>query len=288
MVSDERGQLILVGAIAIALVLLGMVLIVNTALFTQIVGSEGTVESAKEGGVSGQEIGHAIGVVIAEENRNGGGIGPPSDLDDLERALVKRSLESSGSFVSLDYVSDRENGTYIEQSSDGPLTDTDGDDDWSPVSDGDVGEFLLTLDTDDSLSDTFYITADPSNSSSRTLSVRVVGSDEIEISDAGASGCSTVGVSDNSVTIDVRHGVVYGNTSCQFELFEGAQEPYEVAFDGGENMDATYSIATNQTSSFGSDHPGGDQIIWSFEYEFTYDSTDATVESESRVIDVYD
>lgn len=287
MVNRDRGQLILVGAIAIALILLGLVLIVNTALFTQVVGSEGTVESAKEGSVSGQEIGDSIGALVAEENRNGPtSVTPP--VDDLEDALARRSLESSGSFVSLDSVSERESGRFFAQMSDGPLTDTAGNDNWSPVTGGDVGEFLVTLDTSDSASETFDITANSSDATPRTLSVTVVGPDEIALSGADASGCSAVRVTDDSVTIDVRHGVVYGDNSCQFELFTGTNPPYEVTFDNGDNMDATYSIATSQTSSFDPSQPTGHEIVWSFEYGFTYESTDATVESDSRVIDVYD
>jgi len=287
MVSDERGQLILVGAIAIALVVLGLVLIVNTALFTQVVGSEGTVESAKEGGVTGQEVGNAMGAVIAEENRNGNPVSS-TDFEGVERGFRNQSLESTGSFVSLEYLTDNENGTLIEQSG-GPLIDKDNNPDWDPVTNGDIGEFLLTLDTVSSDPETFTITVDPTGpGSSKTLSVSVNGPNKIELSGGSVSGCSAIDTSDRSVTIDVRHGVVYGAGGCEFDLFSGIEEPFSVEFSGGENMDATYSIATDQTSFSDPDHPGGYSIIWSFEYAFTYDSQDATVESEGRVIDVYD
>lgn len=280
MVNTDRGQLILVGAIAIALILLGLVLIVNTALFTQVVGSEGTVESAKEGGVSGQEIGAGIAAFVAEENRNGRTVAP-SDFDNLEEAMTNRSLESSGSFVSLEYHGSVENGTLVKQESPGPLNGT-------PVNGSDVGEFLVTLDTDSITNEEFDIIRRNPSSGPETLSVTVVNQDKIKLSGAGASECSDVRVTDGSVTIDVRHGVVHGDNSCEFDLFEGTSPPYEITFNDGENMDATYSIATSQESFADPDHPGRHDIIWSFEYGFTYESTDATVESDSRVIDVYD
>jgi len=150
MVNRDRGQLILVGAIAIALILLGLVLIVNTALFTQIVGSEGTVQSAKEGSVSGHEIGNSIGAVVAQKNLHEDDV---SDInsevydtvnDDLRPALAKRSIEQSGSFVDARYVDSTEDGRVFNQSS----TDLVGD--WQPVTDGDVGHFVMTVDTSQS------------------------------------------------------------------------------------------------------------------------------------------
>ncbi|WP_248516140.1 hypothetical protein [Salinarchaeum laminariae] len=290
MVSDDRGQLILVGAIAIALVVLGLVLIVNTALFTQVVGSEGTVESAKEGGVTGQEVGNAMGAVIAEENPTSSMA--DSEFDELNRALANRTLEGSGAFVSLEYIDSVENGSIIEQDTTGNFTNNNGSGSWDLIrssKSGDIGKFLVTIDTDSSSSGTLEI--DIAGSSNLDVTVDA-GTDEVTIDD-GSTQCTDIQATGNTVRIDVRHGTVYEDNSCRFDAL-GGDSPYSVEYSGDlTDVEGTYSIVTNSTvpedSRYddGSD-PSVSDAIWSFEYAFTYDSQDATVESEGRVIDVYD
>lgn len=283
MVSDERGQLILVGAIAIALVVLGLVLIVNTALFTQIVGSEGTVESAKEGGVSGQEIGDAIGAVVAEENRNGGGVSTinssTADIveDRLQPALAERSIEGSGAFVSLEYTGSAEDGVLVKQD------DNSGLDDGQLVSDGDIGEFVLTIDTAASaIGEEFYITIDD-GTSPKNLTVNVDSSNEISLSGADEENCSAIEPTDGTVRIDIDHGLVFEDSDCEFDLYGDTQPSYDVSLTGGGDVNANYVLVTNGTSPVSSS-----SVIWSFEYAFKYDSNDATVRSDRREVDVYD
>lgn len=288
MVSRDRGQLILVGAIAIALILLGLVLIVNTALFTQVVGSEGTVESAKEGGVSGQETGDALAAVVAEANRENTGSVPSISDTDVERRLVEQSVEGSGAYVSVSYLSDGKPGTIIRQDSPGAMTNQSGDTGWNAVTGGDVGEFVITIDTAGSSGGSFDVTAsDATDARILNISVNSAGT-EVDLSGAGQSGCTDVRATDGTVRIDVQHGTVYEDGRCSFDLFDSLEGPYDVRFDGGSGIQATYWLVTdrNLPTSFGS--PGYHAAIWSFTYEFTYDTPDATVRSDPREVDVYD
>lgn len=290
MVRSERGQLILVGAIAIALILLGLVLIVNTALFTQVVGSEGTVESAKEGGVSGQEIGDSIGAVVAEENVEEDFVSTiDTDVEgavenDLESAYAKRTVETSGSFVSMEYIDSEEPGSIIEQDSPAAI------DSWDPViQDSDVGEFLLVVNTGPSSNGEVEIDVTPDGESMKTLEVEVNGPGT-EVDLTGAASCSDIRATDGTVRIDLRHGSVYEDRRCQFDLFTNGSENYDVSFRNvGDDVTGTYVIATDDTG-ISSEPPSVDvtEAVWRFSYEFTYESKDATVTSDRRVIDVYD
>lgn len=295
MVTRDRGQLILVGAIAIALILLGLVLIINTALFTQVVGSEGTVESAKEGGVSGQEIGNSIGAVVAEENlREDSYFSIENDVqaavdDDLEPLLANRSVEGTGSFVSAQYLERTEDGRVIEQ------TSTDSVGDWDPVSDGEVGHFNMTIDTVQSDGGDFdIVVVDSSTGSSETLTVVVNDPGEISISStATGTICSNEPVTNDTARIDVRHGTVYENGNCQFDLFPDSEQRYDVSIeDLDDDVRGTYTIVTDDTAStlpgspLGS--PNESPAVWAFAYEFTYDSPASTFESERREVEVYD
>lgn len=55
-VRDERGQLLLVGAIAIALVLMGLVVVFNTVLYTETTAPTETLESADEAEALNQQV----------------------------------------------------------------------------------------------------------------------------------------------------------------------------------------------------------------------------------------
>lgn len=289
MVRSERGQLILVGAIAIALILLGLVLIVNTALFTQVVGSEGTVESAKEGGVSGQEIGNSIAAIVADENREDRNYGDFEPVvqsnvsNDLEPAFAKRTVETSGSFVSLEYLDSEKEGRIIEQDSPAAIEN------WDPViQDSDVGEFLLVVNTGASSDGEVEIDVTPDGEPTKTLGVGVNGPGT-EVDLTGSASCSDIQATDGTVRIDLRHGSVYEDGRCQFDLFTNGSENYHVSFRNvGDDITGTYVIATDDTTISGD--PGTVDVtdaVWRFSYEFTYESTDATVRSQRRVIDVY-
>jgi hypothetical protein len=309
MVGDDRGQLILVGAIAIALVLLGLVLIVNTALFTQVVGSEGTVETAKDGGLTGQEIGDAIGDVVATENRAHESVGTiESDVDTtvsdhLQPAFANRTFESGGSVISVDYLAETRTGATTAQDAAGPYTDASNDPNWDPIATGEASEIeaiFLTIHTDDSsLSSPFEMTVDGA-SGSMDVQITDVGSGNVEVEIDGPATTTTCTVSptDDTVRIDVTAGRVYEDGSCTFDSFERLDGPMTVEFDDGDEVEGTYEIVSEDPllafpgpdPRFDSsdDTPTRSEVVLAFEYEFTYDSTVATVDSVSREVEVYD
>jgi hypothetical protein len=307
MVADDRGQLILVGAIAIALVLLGLVLIVNTALFTQVVGSEGTVETAKDGGLSGQEIGDAIGDVVATENRAHDSVSTiDSDVettvsDDLQPTFANRTFESGGSVISVDYLGETTTGTRTAQDRGGTFEAADGTDGWHPIQPTESARvesaFLTIYTNDSSLSNPFEMEV-TSGATTMTIELSDAGSGQVQIDVSGPSSTTcTVSPTANTIRIDVTDGRVYEDGSCTFDTFERLSSPDTVYFDNGDEVEGTYEIVSEDPSlSFGGfrfdstsdDTPTRTEAVLAFEYEFTYDSSAATVDSVSREVEVYD
>ncbi|AGN02659.1 hypothetical protein L593_13600 [Salinarchaeum sp. Harcht-Bsk1] len=305
MVTRDRGQLILVGAVAIALVLLGLVLVVNTALFTQVVGSEGTVETAKDGAISGQEVGEAIASSARSLNDDYGQTASSKNntldtntIPNLEPILQNRSMESGGAFVSVNYDSINESGTFVSQNQSSGFTSVAGNPTWQPIplgQEGDIGGFLMTIDYAASgTGDPFTVYVDSVGGPNRSLTITPESGSEVAISTSTGTTCSDVPVTSNTVRIDVTHGVVFEDHSCQFDLFAGTNPGYVMTFTGGDEVAGTYQFVTDSdlTSypAYGAagSQPTPTEAVWSFEYSFTYDTPGATVESESRVIDVYD
>lgn len=308
MVSDERGQLILVGAVAIALVLLGLVLVVNTALFTQVVGSEGTVETTREGSLAAGQIGRAVAAAVAEENRDGGGISSiESDVDDrvdndLDPQLRTRSVESGSAFTSVEFEGETVTGSRIHQEDYGTLTDASGSSTWHPLpsSDpGDVGRFVLTINVTTSAGgDTFTVFAEGDSVSplNRSLDIDVdTSSDEVDLATPETT-CSNIEATQGTVRVDITNGRVLEDSSCQFDLFGPPEPPYALTFSQGDEVTGTYELTTDQESGIvglaifdsADDQPTRDDAIWAFEYSYEYDTGDATVESDSHEVEVYD
>jgi|GEM_PF-3041877 len=288
MVSDDRGQLILVGAVTIALIILGLVLVINTALFTQVVGSEGTTENVKEGGLSVGQIGDGIGTVVAEENR----VGYPTrsaietevqnEIDAaVEGALRNRTVEGSGAFIEIRSFSRDEPGTRVYQSSSGPF-ESGGP--WtmfstSPPVFHDIGGLFVTVD--EPAGGTLDLElSNATTSESLTIST---GGGTVDLS-RGGPGCQGIPATDGTVRIDVSNGRAYENSTCTFSLFEEIDGPYNLEFSG--SAEGTYTVATDAPSVAVASST--DPIIWSFEYEYLYDGPEVTVESDGHEVDVYD
>ncbi|SEV97214.1 hypothetical protein [Natrinema salifodinae] len=71
MVADrsERGQVILIGAIALAFLILGVVVVFNGALYTETLASGSTSQSASSADVVENEVEQSIGCLLEQINR---------------------------------------------------------------------------------------------------------------------------------------------------------------------------------------------------------------------------
>lgn len=310
MVRRDRGQLILVGAIAIALVLLGLVLIVNTALFTQVVGSEGTVGTAKSGGVTGQEVGDGLASVVADENSQVVPGTPYSTIDgevtaesaDLESALANRSVEAGGAFVSLEYLDHSVQGSSISQDAVGTFEAANGNSNWFVISDTnrtEVGGFSMVIHTDQSsLSSNFEMQIEGSGGDSSRLTVAPNGSGvDVLIDGPPDVSCFDVRPTNGTIHIDVSSSRVYEDGQCQFDAFASLEPGYSIEFLNADQVNGTYELATPSTSLLGNadprfssdaDDPTQTPAVWAFKYSYVYDTPAATFNSTSREVEVYD
>lgn len=282
MVSAGRGQLILVGAIAMALIVIGLVLVINTALFTDVVGSEGTVEGAKGAGVASEEIEDSVGQVVHEENLEETN---PNDNtirgnveDELEPTLLNSSLDGSGAYLNVEYDGTNDDGTYIYQT-----TTTSFPSSWT-VPGGittDVGYFDLGIETD-----TGDVTVQVEGADSNTRDVDIDGGTSGEVTFSGsavAGSCTADGVG-SFLWVDLYHGADRSG-QCNFDLFHQLEAPYEITItdsDGGAEgqyrmvveQDVTCTDCTN--------------AVWTYDLTYTYETIEVTAEAESEEVPVYD
>lgn len=71
----ERAQVILIGAVSLAFIILGIVVVFNGVLYTETLSSGGTSQSASDADVVEQEVTQSVGCLLVEVESQSGAIG---------------------------------------------------------------------------------------------------------------------------------------------------------------------------------------------------------------------
>ncbi|MFB6297538.1 MAG: hypothetical protein ABEH56_03360 [Salinirussus sp.] len=252
----SRGQLILVGTITIAVVVVGLTVIVNTVLFTESVGSSSLDSRIQEAGEFDSEVIDGVRSVtfrVGHDSRNVTEDELKANVADnltlYARLLGESYARSRPVAVSLTYSNQSAVGNRTLQDHDDSLTDNAGDTDWTVVSDHAVGWFSLNLDADETSTDPFFVNATNETSGrwiNLTLSRESDGNISVdsEVSfRADATGeCEP---SNGRVLLDAYRGEgVTGADTCSFNgtsLLDGA---INVTVYSGNNGVGKYSVVT--------------------------------------------
>ena len=100
--ADDRGQLLLVTALALAVMLVTVALLLNTAIFTENVATRDTTADGREAIELRAEAVDSVGALIETENRAGGG--DPDDVDaaiDAMGPMVDRERARHGTIATV-------------------------------------------------------------------------------------------------------------------------------------------------------------------------------------------
>jgi len=135
--GDERGQILLVAAFALAVIFVSMALIVNSAIFTENLASRGETAGSDRALSMRATVETNVGEGIAAANRNNNS--SPTELVDATRADIRtlsrqtgRQAARSGRVVDVTYQSNRP-GVRIAQTDGSALTTGGGVTDYRVV-----------------------------------------------------------------------------------------------------------------------------------------------------------
>ncbi|MBX0294692.1 DUF7261 family protein [Haloarcula nitratireducens] len=121
--GDERGQLLLVAALVLALVFIGLALVVNSAIFTENLASRGEMGGSDEALAARATVEMNAEKALRQANYYSESDGENETVDSFNRTLRNVSTQTeylsatSGTLVNVTYVSHR-NGTRINGSID--------------------------------------------------------------------------------------------------------------------------------------------------------------------------
>ncbi len=258
MIDDDRGQLLLAGAVAIALALLGLTAIINVVVFTETAGGQGSHEAVLDSERTITELERAAATAVAAAEREGVDY---STVDDaLDQQVRQRTAERTGAYVRVESINEGMSGYRVNEEL--PLTN---DTILNASQTNEIGRVSLTLtDLDGSM------TVD-------------AGEESIQIEEASngflVDGCR---VDNDTLHVEFARGVAWPG-DCQFARFAGATEPQEVTLEGQQDASGSITVIYDgQQDAYTGDATPGD-IAWTIDVSYVYETDTVTREGTTEV-----
>jgi hypothetical protein len=313
----NRAQLVLIGAVAIAFVLIGLVVLFNGVVFTENVSSEGGIADAKSSGTTTlavkRGLGEAAHTVHTRQKYDDSGTGNKSgtlsgNLEDIIEEYDEwrriQSGESRGVITNVTFEGIKETGTRVVQNEARTFTPFN-----SPfasdelIEDSEVDEFEMRIDQDsfqDGTDGAMEIVVD-NGTEETSIIIKDESDTEITISGDAASGdCSNIEQTGpdplNDVVLRISDGYVVQRPQCTFTQLSNPSETQTIRIEDGDRFEGTYEFVTEKEISSGfdgyhtsdtSNEPDLSQIAWSADYDITIAGPTATQELDNLEVDHY-
>lgn len=290
----DRAQLVLVGAIAIGIVLIGMTTVLNSAVFTENVAGGSSVETT--GDVAEFERESVRNVRSITIRTNHAESYHQSDKDDLNetvkghvgnysRALAETYADTGSVYVNVTYDRTVNFGARVLQDDDADFTSNPGvgaSSSWSVISGpAEIGWFVMNLDVENvSQTDPVWLNFTDSDGTRLNVSLRQTASDDLAIrSDVAGGNVSDVTCEPQNgrVLLDVLDGASYTG-DCTFNSTEYLDQTYvSLEIEDGVNGHGKYDLVVNDSAPItgvaacaSPQDPCRGIAIWSLEFTTNY------------------
>ncbi|WP_410765041.1 hypothetical protein [Haloferax sp. DFSO60] len=296
---DERGQLMLVAALAIAVLLVGLALTLNTAIYTENLATRTTDTHLSDANAYGEALEEGTGGLLDAVNREGGTYGEletkfDSSYENWSSATA--TLGAARGRVTNTTRVDETRGTRIAQSN-ASLDFTGGSDDWTVSTNEHVRgiRFNVSRNSLETGSDPFELVLDDGSDTvttelSRNATHVIVTVD----APSGVSTCETPVGAGEYVTIDVTDGML-GRQPCSAldAIHDDLDGTLTVEFEEGSKAVGTYELYTDDLYTafdeawdglFGPDTgPTSEPALYAVDVSYVFQSGETRVEREVRI-----
>lgn len=306
--DDDRGQLILITGVALAVIFIALAVIANSAIYTENLASRGDTTGSTEALEVRNEVTENIGGVIIEVNRfNTSSLASSltDGIEDTDESMSKQASTENG-LIGVEHVGgSTTDGTRIYDNTSGGSTfveESTGSPDWTVVSGTEVRRFQMSLqpgtitsadELDDSAdanpwSDEFIINVTDGGeiwqihigqNSAGDDTLRVIRGDR----DSGTAPTTppvTVGSCSLEPGSGARHvdlsRAVVGGRYCEplEQIWNGHPESvgssYDITFENGDDVEGEYTLTAKDDSILPEDNVGTDEPSYS---SAVYDTT---------------
>lgn len=312
----DRGQLILVGAVAIAFVVVALAVAFNGALFADTLADSEARDDLDAASQLDRQAARDLSQLVLYLNHRR----PYTDTTDLDetvsanvstyaRLATEARLGERPGVVNVT-LTNRSYGTRVVQASDDRLTEdgtVGGDPSWEPVDDSRaVGWAVLNLDAanvsdaDGAARFTVRLEDDAGNTATLYLSRNTTTGDdsrtvdvETVLSNGNGTATQPCPSSQGRLLLDLQSGSSFGG-GCAFNLTQPLDGPYEVAFENGDEATGKYAFVTEGTppntlagGTYACPDPTGPcnaPVVWEATAITTYDTDSATTQNTRQVV----
>jgi len=259
MVSDDRGQLLLIGAVVLAIAVVGLVVVLNTVLYTQNVTNREALDATVDAAAIEDTVVAEIPSLVGRANRNAtyasAGAVRAATNETVARygALIGTSVTNRQPASVRTRVAERESvGVVVgHDDADRPFTDRDGDAEWTVADPATVRRYRMSVDAGSLASsdgDAFRVRL-ASGGDEWTMRIHADGSEVAldRIAPDGSVATCTVSPGGGTVDIDFVNGTA--GESCAFEFGEGVSGPYELGYANATNATGRYRLVLDGTDA---------------------------------------
>lgn len=304
-VDLDRGQIIAITGLLVAVAIVGLVLVLNTAIYTENLASRGADQSGREAVEYRATVVDGVrGVAEAEngrETRDHERIrGNVSDgIVTIDNVTARNSaLRGAATRIDLGSVQIH-NGTVIRQPDERGFENASGVGDWTLVSDAEgARSFSMVVKDDASLVSTneshaeadgaFYLEVDD-GSSWRLYVYRneTTGDLAVAVDDGGMDEIWSTG--DPEARIDLLEETINGDSRSEVNFTDDVTGAYEISFVNGDDAFGTYNLTVRGDSVDSNDYaappdsPDYVAIVYSVDLPLHYESPTVTYRTTVRV-----
>lgn len=300
---SERAQLIIITGLLIAVALIALTLLLNTAIYTQNLASRGSDvggETAIEFRQSSVEFGEEL--LITENNKEYESkdnlVENISDgIESFATSSTRRYAEV-GTAIRISNISFN-NGTRVRQTDTARnFTNASFNPDWELTSDAEnIREFSLKIQTVQSVSesDAFNVTIVGQSSQWSLLIHDDGGPEDATIKVVNDSLGSPEEICDSGITtpftINITAATVNGEPCSDLAFTDSVNPPYSVKFTNGGNSRGTYNLSingsisdpTNDFNSLGGGSPYEFDIVYSTHFDVSFQTEEVTYRTRVRL-----
>lgn len=292
----ERGQIILIGALAMALIFVMLVIVVNGGIYASVMANDASRQDTDDAIQAYHQTEHALATSIAHANAN-----HATDHDALTRNLTadlagtERALADeyamTGSSYALSSPTTTNRTVIVQDNASRNFTDATGTSAWTPIDGVDATERLTLVVDRDGLpkpdaADRFRLTIANGTATWELGVTHDRDTDEIKLDITTPGGSNTCAVANGTATIDLVEGTLEG-THCRDLAFDDIVDgPYEVRYANAENVtgeyDATFTEGTIVSATAyadGTDSPRATVSIASATVSYAYETNGVRHES---------
>lgn len=299
---DDRGQIILIAAFAMAVMFVSLALVVNSAIFTENLASRGETSGSDDALVVRYEVEQSVGGAVAHANTYNTSSDATLEANVTDSvATIGESLANqqaaTGKVVTVDGPTAFDHGTRIRDNASGgsDFRNASGgatiQQDWRVASDVDrmrafrmnvssASGFQVNL-SETAGSDTWRVEVDESG-----------GEFVVTVHESGTTvgDCTTTG-SPNYVTIDVTRSLVAGEPCPHLQFARGIDGQYDVLYNDSDDVVGNYTMVVDGTpasanlgsSTGASPDPYETNALYSATVTYRYDGPAIVYDTKVRV-----